>query len=786
MNGIITGFTSNQYIDCKIEWSSVPNVETNTSEVTASLYYKRNDSGNTTYGTGNFSISINGKSQSGAARLEITNEDWALAMTATVNVEHNFDGTKSVEIFANGSLLGTTLGSTQCRGTVTLDTIDRASVPTVSASSVVMSDSVTVYVNRVTDNDYSHDLEFSFGGSTVQVATNVGDSYEWKVPDLVYKIPGKASGICTIKCRTKDGSRIVGIKTAELTLTIPECSQPSVPDSTAKMGQDVTIYTNRKSSAYTHILSYSMGDASGTIDTMATQSKVWRPPVSLASHTGNQTSAICTITCETYNGSLLVGTADTKIDLSVPDATIPELSASAVDMGSNLTISMQSATEVFTHKLKYALKKYEGSAVIATGDIVSDISGDYVWTVPYSLAAHIPSETIATVTVICETWIGENLVGTEEASFTAIVPNNAVTKPKVTISMMPVRGINGLYLAGKSSVKVDCLATSDYSTIASYRITVDGAPSNSNQYTHYLPNAGQVKIIGKATDARGFFAEVTETITVMDYAKPRVTPGNGKDNVVCARCNADGTINPGGAYLRIQIGRKYSKVVADGTQNNFCKLSYQWKTSTASDAFYSTPVTLLARTASSDYVDAVLSNVVSSIGTVYNIRLIAEDDLGEKDTITVTVPSSFATFHSPVGGHGFTLGGYHQPDKVDVFDCLFDAQFQGNVIGRVLGLGALPEILQPADANDYTDCGVYSVATDDIASGISNLPSKVAGVLRVWSGNGKEGQNYISRMQEYIPEDNSASYRRSMRKSLVVANQSWEYGPWKTLVWQEI
>ena len=779
MNGIITGVTSNQYIDCKIEWSSVPNIATNTSAVTASLYYKRNDSGNTTSGKGNFSISIGGARKTASSNLVITGEDWVLAMTATVTLAHNVDGTMSVDISATGSLSGTSLGSTQCRGTAKLDTIDRASAPTVSASSVVMGDRVTVYTNRI-DDTLVHTLVFSFGGGDVTVATNVLDSYEWVVPDLVYKIYGKTSGICTITCITKSGNGTVGEKTVELTLTIPEHSKPSVPNSTAKMGQDVTIYTNTKSNGYTHKLTYSIGDVSGTIDTQARASKVWKPPVSLAAHTGNQTSAICTITCETYSFSLLVGTATTQIDLSVPDATVPELSASTIDMGSDLTISVQSATEVFTHTLTYALKEYEGSAVIATGDIASNIAGDYVWTVPYSIAAHIPADTRATVTVICETWIGTNLVGTQEASFTAIVPDNAVTKPNVTLSMAPVDGINGLYLAGKSSVRAECSATSDFSTIKSYRITIDGSSTAFNPYTRNLPNPGEVKISGMATDARGFSAEVTETITVFDYARPRITPGNGKDNVVCTRCTVDGIPSPSGSYLLIQIGRKYSKVVADGTQNNFCRLSYQWKTATASDDYYSTPEELLSRTDSYDYADAVLPDVVSSIGTVYNIRLIAEDDLGERDTITVTIPSSFATFHAPPGGHGFTLGGYHHPDKMDVFDCLFDAEFQGNVSGKVLGLGALPEIPSMADANDYTDCGVYSVTTS-----VENLPSDVPGVLRVWCGNGKEeGQSYISRMQEYIPEDNSASYRRYLRKTL--ATSSWEYGPWKTLVWQEI
>ena len=89
---------------------------------------------------------------------------------------------------------------------------------------------------------------------------------------------------------------------------------------------------------------------------------------------------------------------------------------------------------------------------------------------------------------------------------------------------------------------------------------------------------------------------------------------------------------------------------------------------------------LLAKTDTSDYVDVRLPNIVTSNTIAYSIKLIAEDDVGETDTVTIIVPSAFATFHVPPGGHGFTLGGYHDPAMVDAFVCWFDAHFNGDVI----------------------------------------------------------------------------------------------------------
>lgn len=135
-SGTITGSTDNQYIDAKIEWSSTTNTTANTSTVTAKLYYKRNNSGFTTSGTGTFSITINGVKTTRSERMDIDSA-WRLAMYATATVSHNDDGTKGILISASGSIPSTTLTSTSCSGYVTLDTIPRASTITSAPDTVL-------------------------------------------------------------------------------------------------------------------------------------------------------------------------------------------------------------------------------------------------------------------------------------------------------------------------------------------------------------------------------------------------------------------------------------------------------------------------------------------------------------------------------------------------------------------------------------------------------------------------------------------------------------------------
>lgn len=574
--------------------------------------------------------------------------------------------------------------------------------------------------------------------------------------------------------------------TASITVTlplIPSASEPTVSASTVQMGKSVNIYTNRKDTSFTHTLTYAMGDASGTIATGVEAGKTWTPPTSLAAYTGNKTSATCVITCKTYNGSTLLGTATTTITLTVPDATVPTLSASTVALGGTVTISLPKKAEVYTHDLTYSLTASGSSTVVASGTITTGISADYPWPIPISLASKIPSDTKGIITVTCKTRFRDSttVIGTKTASFTVTVPNNSTTQPTVTMSVSAVDSpFAGVYVAGKTKVKVSYAASSPYSTIKSYLTTLLNYSSSANPYTSpVLLSAGTVAITGKVTDARGYSTTKAASITVVDYSKPRIIPGEDSNKIICTRCNSDGTTDPGGVYLRIQIGRKYSKVISNGTQKNYCQLSYSYKTDAEDDSAYSDPVVLLARTATTDYVDVILSGIVSSNTTAYTIRLIAEDDVGETDTVTITVPTAFVTFHVPVGGHGFTLGGYHDTAKYDVFDCIFDAEFEGNVSGRVYGLGALPMIPENANFNDYKDFGAYAVTQNAKAETISNMPVQKAGTLRVWSANGS-GQttgNYVYIMQEFIVYDNSATYRRYM----MLENDVWEYGIWKVV-----
>ncbi len=460
-------------------------------------------------------------------------------------------------------------------------------------------------------------------------------------------------------------------------------------------------------------------------------------------------------------------------------------SASNVTLDNNCSVTWTPMAASFRYKLKFSM----GSWSYTTGVIHPNKTTAYTYTdykIPLVAAKQIPSDPSGTMTATLYTYSDSGAtsqIGSASTkTFTVTVPNNSSTQPKVTVTLSPVSDLpsafGGLYVSGKSKVKVSSSASSDYSTVESCETTVQGVKSTANPYTSgLLNNSGTVTVTVKVTDARGYSTTKTANIEVIPYSRPRIIPGEGQRNIVCTRCNSDGTADPGGVYLLIKVGRKYEKVVSGGSQKNYCHLSYRYKEDSESESRYSSWVTLLDKTATADYVSAVLPNIVSSNTIAYNIQFITEDDTGEKDTITITVPTAFVTFHIPEGGHGLTIGGYHNPDKEDVFDCRFDAEFNGNVSGRVIGLGELPFIPSGADVNDYLEFGVYAVTQNAKAVTITNLPVEMAGTLRVWSANGSGIAigDYVYILQEYIVYDNSATYRRYA----MLENDSWEFGAWK-------
>lgn len=234
-SGTINGSTNNQYIKCKIEWTSTKNVSANTSSVTAKLYYWRTNTGYRTYGAEKYTLTINGVSKSVersySEGIELTNSTPVLAHTFTTTVSHNADGKKSITIKATGGKTSGSFTSTTCSGTATLDTIPRKSILSVSNGTLGAAQTLTITEQA---SAFTHKLYYTCGsvGTTYILGSSSGTSTSlstsWTPPlSLANQNTTGTSVSIKFTLQTYNGSTLIGSNSYTKTFSIPSSVVPA-------------------------------------------------------------------------------------------------------------------------------------------------------------------------------------------------------------------------------------------------------------------------------------------------------------------------------------------------------------------------------------------------------------------------------------------------------------------------------------------------------------------------------------------------------------------------------
>lgn len=112
--------------------------------------------------------------------------------------------------------------------------------------------------------------------------------------------------------------------------TIARASTLSASDGT--LGAKTTLTADRKSSSFTHTLTWECGSYSGTLATKSTSTS-WdfTPELKLASGAPYGQKVYCTYTLSTYNGSTLVGTDSKSVWFAIPSSVKPSCTLSLSD-----------------------------------------------------------------------------------------------------------------------------------------------------------------------------------------------------------------------------------------------------------------------------------------------------------------------------------------------------------------------------------------------------------------------------------------------------------------------
>ena len=260
-SGYFTGTTGNRYIQARIVWSSTPDTVNNRSSVTATLSYaKSSSSTGATYGTGLFSITINGSTKSFNVPITLNpNDTWVTIGSHTVTVDHNNDGSRSVQISAAGGISGLTFSSTNCSATVILDKIPRATTPTFGASVQTIGSNMTILLNAA-DSSFHHNVMYSWGATSGTVATKAQNSVAWMIPmDFCTGVPNGTQGtlFITVETFTSNGVSL-GKVTRSTACNVPASVVPTVDsitvsDSGGSVPSDWGVYVRGKSRLHVNV-----------------------------------------------------------------------------------------------------------------------------------------------------------------------------------------------------------------------------------------------------------------------------------------------------------------------------------------------------------------------------------------------------------------------------------------------------------------------------------------------------------------------------------------------------
>ena len=343
---------------------------------------------------------------------------------------------------------------------------------------------------------------------------------------------------------------------------------------------------------------------------------------------------------------------------TIPRATQPTLSASSVDIGSSITISMPRASSDFTHTLSYSF----GSL---TDTIDSGLGTSLVWKVPEAFVNAVTTAASGTCTLTCSTYNGKTLIGTKTVSFTAKVPASIVP----TISAVAVtETVSGLaakfsgFVQNKSKLKIAITAAgASGSTITAYKTTVDGKSyTGASPTTSAITSSGSVTITVTVTDSRGRTATTTKTITVIAYSPVVVK------TLVAGRCTSDGTSSVEGTYLSAKIGFTISPV------NNLNTNTYvvQYRASGASSW-----TTLASGSGYSLDATKVSTSAVLSADSSYEVKLTVTDYFGAVTSNVVNIGTAFTLLDFKASGKGVAIG------KVSELENTFEVAMKNKMTG---------------------------------------------------------------------------------------------------------
>jgi hypothetical protein len=437
--------------------------------------------------------------------------------------------------------------------------------------------------------------------------------------------------------------------------------------------------------------------------------------------------------------------------------TIPRAStitsASNTTLGTACTVKWTPLSASFRYKLNFSLGGYS----YTTGAIHPNTIASYPYTgYTPSIADVAPKITgyppTGTMTVTLYTYSDSNATvqigSASSTTFTVTVPDNASTKPTVTMTLSPVTPYTkfaSLYLQGRSKVKATISGSGKHgASVTSYSMQADGKNYASPYTSDTLKKSGSVEVVGTATDSRGFVGTASQSINVIEYDSPYIAPSEGYKRVICERSTSGKVASDTGTYLHVKGTRNYTKINTGGIVNT-CSVRCRYKPEGGSWSHNSGDgvAVLLSTNTTTDEFDVALPNIVTDITLSYTVELNIVDDTNIPTTMVFNIPSERVDFELREEGKGAAFGKHAITENL--FECEWDAQFNHRAYFNSISLTET-EIEVGGDPDTYYPVyvkhgeGYRNTNTQPIFLGLGKMLDTKSGN---WEGNHSIGSSSI-------------------------------------------
>lgn len=307
--------------------------------------------------------------------------------------------------------------------------------------------------------------------------------------------------------------------------SIPRASSISVTSGsgTKPGGGSIKLSISRASSAFTHTVTWSYHDLTGTVGTGIGTSATWDVPLSFIEKSPSADSWI-TFICKTYSNGTEIGSSSCTANIGhyLPSSITNYTSNIICDGTNTIDVTISRGHSSFVHDVEWIFGSHKYKKTN------QGTSSSYA--PPTSWLDAISSANSGIGSVVVTTYYKTTKIGSVTSpNFTLNVPDYTPTLESVTVDKLQPDSMStwDIFVQNKSNAKFtfNNATSSYYATIKQYTIEIDGMTISSDTNivrTKRLPTAGTITYTAIIYDSRNRSFSLTGSIEVQALVIPKL------------------------------------------------------------------------------------------------------------------------------------------------------------------------------------------------------------------------------------------------------------------------